>query len=463
MPRAQMSDVIVLIPGILGSVLRKDGRDVWNVSGGALVPALLTAGRNLNALTLGSDAGDPNVAQDGVTAPSLLADVHLIPGLWKIDGYTAIRDTLQARFAITPGQNYFEFPYDWRRDNRVAAKQLATKARGWLQQWRRDTGRRDARLILIGHSMGGLISRYFLEVLDGWRDTRVLFTFGTPYKGSLNALDALVNGIRKGPFGLVDLSALVRSLTSAYQLLPTYGCVEDAGTLRHVDAMALPNLDPAKTRDALAFHKEITDAVAVHATDQDYRERGYAKHAVIGIGQPTLQSARPDGAGVTMIEVRNGQDERGDGTVPRVSATPQEITDGTWGMFASTAHASLQNADATLEQLDGVLSGLSLRLDQIRAARLLPRTSFAIDVDDLYWQDEPVGLELQADGPIDATVTITSIADDRSVKVETVRLEPNVPKPLNVGVLPEGAYRATIAGTGRDEPATDVFAVMRRT
>ena len=36
-PRKAMRDVVVCIPGITGSVLRKDGRDVWNISGGALI------------------------------------------------------------------------------------------------------------------------------------------------------------------------------------------------------------------------------------------------------------------------------------------------------------------------------------------------------------------------------------------------------------------------------------------
>ena len=69
--------------------------------------------------------------------------------------------------------------------------------------------------------MGGLVSRYFLECLDGWRNTRVLVTFGTPFRGSLNAVSTLANGMKKkiGPVG-IDLSPLARSFTSIYQLLP---------------------------------------------------------------------------------------------------------------------------------------------------------------------------------------------------------------------------------------------------
>ena len=53
--------------------------------------------------------------------------------------------------------------------------------------------------------MGGLVSRYYLEVLGGWRDTRRLITFGTPYRGSLNAVDFAANGFSKF-FGLAQSS-----------------------------------------------------------------------------------------------------------------------------------------------------------------------------------------------------------------------------------------------------------------
>ena len=31
--KAPMKDLIIILPGILGSVLQKDGKDLWNVSG----------------------------------------------------------------------------------------------------------------------------------------------------------------------------------------------------------------------------------------------------------------------------------------------------------------------------------------------------------------------------------------------------------------------------------------------
>ena len=67
--------------------------------------------------------------------------------------------------------------------------------------------------------MGGLVSRYYLEVLEGWRDAKALFTFGTPYRGSPMALNFLANGYKNQ---FLDLTEVLRSLPSADQLLPIY-------------------------------------------------------------------------------------------------------------------------------------------------------------------------------------------------------------------------------------------------
>src|SRR5512132_3373558 len=85
--------------------------------------------------------------------------LFLIPYLWKIDGYTGLTKMLTDGFVIKPGRNYFEFAYDWRRDNRLAAKRLASESAGWLSHWRETSGKDDAKLVIVAHSMGGLVAR----------------------------------------------------------------------------------------------------------------------------------------------------------------------------------------------------------------------------------------------------------------------------------------------------------------
>ena len=58
MSRTPVSDVIVLLPGITGSVLQKDGRDIWALSGGAAVRALTSLGSSIMGLKLDDDDPD---------------------------------------------------------------------------------------------------------------------------------------------------------------------------------------------------------------------------------------------------------------------------------------------------------------------------------------------------------------------------------------------------------------------
>jgi hypothetical protein len=136
MAKLPAKDVVVLLPGILGSVLQRDGKDAWAMSKGALLRGLFSLGGSVKDLALDGDDPEQDDLGDGVTAPRLMPDLHLVPGLWKIDGYTKVRERLLDTFDFTEGKNWFDFPYDWRRDNRVAARHLAEQAPQWLKAWR---------------------------------------------------------------------------------------------------------------------------------------------------------------------------------------------------------------------------------------------------------------------------------------------------------------------------------------
>jgi hypothetical protein len=392
MARPKLGDIVVLLPGILGSVLQRDGKDIWAPSPGGVLRGLWTLGRSVKELQLASDPPDVDDLGDGVAATRLMPDVHIIPGLWGIDGYSAIAAMIASTFDLVPGRTFLELPYDWRRDNRVAARRLATVALPALHEHRKDNP--DAKLILIGHSMGGLVARYFLECLDGWRDTRMLITFGTPYRGSLNALGFLANGFTKkiGPFTVADLSALLRSLTSVYQLLPIYPCVEDGtGALTRVaEAQALPaGIDAARAHDAEhQFHRAIETAVAARVV-----ENPYLIHPVVGLTQPTLQSAKLAGDRLEMLRTYQGDDLDGDGTVPRASATPIEY-DGRRpdpAVYAPERHASLQNALSVQTQIRGLLAPIE-RPERFRDAR----GGLHLDLDDLHRAAEEIPVRVLA-------------------------------------------------------------------
>ncbi|MEO7725417.1 MAG: hypothetical protein ABIU29_12165 [Chthoniobacterales bacterium] len=382
-------DVVVFLPGITGSVLANArGQEVWNVSFGSVWRALASLGGSINDLKLSPD-GDPG----GVTAPRLIPGATIVPGLIKIDGYAQIEQYLIAQLGLIAGKTYHAFPYDWRLDNRVNARRLESQAGDWLKAWRAEYGTEDPKLVLIGHSMGGLVARYYLECLGGWKSTRTLVTLGTPHRGSLSAVDSLVHGVKKGfgPAGL-DLTPLLRSFPSLYQLLPTYPCIDAGGTQleRIADAAAaghLPEVREDWARDARAFHREIEDTQASNGRGSDYQEGRYRLAPLAGIDQPTYQSARFANGKVELLRSYQGEDLGGDSTVPRVSATPLEMEKENRELFAAEKHGSLQNSEVSLINLKGIITQPSIDFSRFRRGAPLTLT---LDLDDLVSPGEPL-------------------------------------------------------------------------
>ncbi|HYO53188.1 lipase/acyltransferase domain-containing protein [Archangium sp.] len=466
---AVIKDVVVLLPGLLGSVLERDGKEIWGLSGSAIFRALFSGAGSVKSLTLKSDSGG-ELADDGVEATALLPDTHLIPGLWKVDGYTRVAETLVSRLGLIPGANFFEFPYDWRRDIRFTAKRLASQAPRWLHAWRNSNGGSpDARLILVGHSMGGLVSRYFLECLGGWKDTRALITFGTPHRGSFMALQALALGFRKdlGPVNLFDLSEMVRSLPSSYQLLPIYPCVRmpDGRIVRPGEAQGIGQLDPVRAAQGLAFQREIESAMMANAKSSEYLERGYNLHPVVGTFQPTLQGVRLSASGaVEMLHGDpDGTDHGGDGTVPRVSALPLEERHQVRVMYSPTSHASLQNAFEVLAHVEGVLTGQDIDLNKYRPGtpERAPR-QLSLRIEDAYAHDEPVTVRVRPSAePVSLRAFISNVKTDQSFSTVLERDADG----FHVGTLPPlpaGLYRLSVKGGPEVIPVIDIFAVFHR-
>lgn len=442
MAKEPMRDIVVVIPGILGSALEKDGKTVWDMSAGAAIRALISLGKSVKTLTLDGDDPDADDLGDGVRPTRILPDLHLIPGLWKIDGYGAITKRLQKQFDLVPGENYFEFPYDWRRDNRVAGRLLRRQSHDWLTAWRDKSGNEDARLVLLAHSMGGLVSRSFLELEDGWSDTRTLVTFGTPYRGSLNAVDFVANGFKKkvGPFTVVDLTDMLRSLTSVHQLLPIYPCIDDgSGNLkRPTEAAGFPHLDPRKGEDALGFHRLIEAAVTEHGNDDAYRETGYRLEPIVGSDQPTLNSGRIDGDRIAMSQSIDGDRLLGDGTVPRPSAQPLEITDATDAVFSSQPHASIQNQAGILDHIAGLFTSSTLDLGRFRK----PDLRIGIETDDLWTANEGAEILIETNEP-DAAIDVVVTDADTGATVAEGATRDGEQRTVEVAGVPEGAYRVT--------------------
>ncbi|MGK7896784.1 MAG: lecithin--cholesterol acyltransferase [Xenococcus sp. (in: cyanobacteria)] len=518
--KTPLKDIVVILPGITGSVLQKDGQDVWGASKKALSEIIFTGGDVLQQLKLdredalqdavrenkpiqGAKAEDYEYG-DGIRAVRIVNDARILAGLIKIlDGYSKTSELITEKFDVENSKmaknfeviegdiyndghkpaNFYHFPYDWRRDNRINAKILNSLINKRLKAWREHSGNQDAKVILMAHSMGGLISRYHLEVLGGWQDCKALFTFGTPYRGSVNAVNSLANGLKKG---FVDLSEVMRSLPSVYQLLPIYSMLQVGDENKRIAEVAdLPHINQDMAQDALAFHREIESAVENNSKDSKYHEQ-FATVPFVGVQQPTLQSA----------ELKNGEIEvsrdlprimqgknldhlaDGDGTVPQISAFPIEFSDGEVleiVSFVAEKHGALQNQEDILLSLlkkfqlaetIGNIEDIRGRGDE-KARSIQVATGISLDLDDSYYQDEAITIKAQVNGDpsFDSLkATIECLSDTKAAL--NLDFEPDgkgfVIKPENIE-LGSGLYRITVQTDNIAENAPsavhDLFAV----
>lgn len=408
--KMNMKDIIVLIPGIMGSILQlRKGKNLWDTSN--IIWA--ASGLNTNLQNLKIQENDDYLIddlEDGVQATGLIRVPGVIGGLIKTDDYSSISNLITEEFNVTKGEihdnnpaNFFEFPYDWRRDNRVAARKLQQLIDNRLPQWREKTGNEKAKVIILAHSMGGLVARHYLEVLEGWQNCRALVTFGTPYRGAVNSVNYLANGHK---LGFADLTDIVRSFTSVYQLMPIYPMVKIGENYQRVsETQGIPHLDKKRAEEALAFHREIEQAVEKHQKDAQYlnSKDSYQIIPFVGCSQNTFQSVElVDGKIQTSYELPTINNQKldialaeGDGTVPRLSASPIELDGRLSVRYIVESHSCLQSNLQVFDDVIRLLEDTQNPNAPIRGELGLiqnQRATISLIIDDLYVASEPIEL-----------------------------------------------------------------------
>lgn len=303
---------LVFVPGLLGSRLRRRGdrKLLWP---GSSVLSWLPPGRWLDELSYSTgDMVPDGIVDEVVFVPPWVKQQcygRLIAALERF-GYHASRDGSPAADPAL-----YVFAYDWRQDNRQSAKELARAVRDWSRY------HPGAKAWIIAHSMGGLVSRWFIEKLGGEDLVQRLFLVASPWDGAPMALQVLFHGydvfLRKR-LGLFDVRGptrdFLRTLPSAYQLLPwKHDFLWDVSN-QPVDCFAaqgwLP--DPERQRllaDGRTFGSELGLASSVQTL------------CLFGRKQPTLTRGTVQyQAGAAWQDITWNVHTAGDGTVPERSA-----------------------------------------------------------------------------------------------------------------------------------------------
>lgn len=306
---------VVVVPGILGSQLgiarsRPLPNDVlW------LDPIDIQVGR---LGLLGLDAGAPIIPLGVVLYSHLKLRLHL----------------RAAGFAVTLHD------YDWRLGIEDTGASFAERLR--------ELGPR--RVVIVAHSMGGLLSRTALA-LPGTQHVERVVLLGTPNLGSFAPVQAL-----RGTYAVVRKIARLDSATTAerlteevfnsfpslYQMVPGS---DGKGTADLLDRGAWPDSGPA-LRAAL-FDRARRFREGLGPADRRFV-------AIAGVGQETVTAASKGRGGFVYTITR-----RGDGTVPADSAA----LDGAETYFANAAHSDLtRDAHVAAAIVDLLRTGSTKRL-----------------------------------------------------------------------------------------------------
>ena len=208
--RQRMGDVVILLPGILGSVLTRDGRCLGSLARRGGAGAVVARSEHPLAAARGPPARRDELG-DGVVASRLVPDVHLILVSGGIDGYSGISRMIHEQFDVVDGQTYLEFPYDWRRGTTVSPLGACARARRQDVASATTTQSRcqaDPRRPLHGRARGAVLPRVPRRLA---RHTAPRHVRHAVCRGSVNAVDFLVNGFEKrlGPLKVVDLTDLL--------------------------------------------------------------------------------------------------------------------------------------------------------------------------------------------------------------------------------------------------------------
>ena len=381
-------DLIIVIPGITGSALERDGQPVWDLSVASIAHGLARTQQVLDSMALPPTGNGPADERHALTPAGLIGGWHVWPGFWAGPGYGGLLRHLRA--AVPDPAQILPFPYDWRLSNVHTAALLKTFTEQAIAGRRKQTGT-EAGVIFVCHSMGGLIARYYLEVLGGREIATKLITLGTPYSGSVKAIRALTGSLTLPAPKITSkvstkVASVARTFPSVAELLPAYRCAHlspgaDPVLLHGAD---IPDLPSNLTAACRAFHDTLSAAVAANGPAP------YATYAFGGKNQPTDQSITVNAGRVAYNRHQRGTDHRGDGTVPHFSAVPPDWDSSGPGMFRAARHTPLAKDPVLLDALTDKINDLNL------GEVMRPPDELALDLPDVATPGQPFEITISA-------------------------------------------------------------------
>lgn len=345
-----LREAVVLLPGIMGSLLTS----VRGTTGLLWInPLLFLQGRSAYL----------ELNQDG--SRDACPEIEAVPaGLEKVT-YTKIGVALRRQTDL------YEFPYDWRRPISWNADLLHDSIEHWAD------GDHGKQFSLVGHSMGGLVSRAYLARHARVADRRIkhLIMHGTPHYGAAGAIENILMGNRMMSIAakLNEKNApqrLLLNLPSVYELLP-----------------APPSFFPSHRPYPASWDLYDASSWQLEGMRQDYLQSAQSFHKLLARADTQVQVTQIAGCNCeTIVDVqrtsRSGEapkyeiiyqeegPDAGDGTVPLWSAVLPTAT----MYYIQEVHRDLPKnkkvIDATLALIHGGRAVLPTSIPERKAGLL---------------------------------------------------------------------------------------------
>jgi pimeloyl-ACP methyl ester carboxylesterase len=328
-----LREAVVLLPGVMGSLLTS----IRGVTTLLWINPLLFLKGHSSYLEL-DDAGTHDLVPAIETAPLALEKMT----------YTKIGIALRRKVDL------FEFPYDWRRPIAWNAARLHE----CLERWAGDDP--DRQFTLVGHSMGGLVSRAYLACYpqESQRRVKHVIMHGTPHFGAAGAVANLIHGN-----SMMSLAAKLNSKNVTRRLLLNMPSVYEL-------VPAPPDLFPSHRPYPANWDLYHAGEWHLEGLRQDYLNSGAAFHKLLAESDPQVQLTQIAGCNLsTIVEMKRstgtggkpvfntvGKEtgpDAGDGTVPLWSA----LLPGATMYYVEEVHRDLpknkQIIRATLDLIHG--------------------------------------------------------------------------------------------------------------
>ncbi len=359
---------IIFVHGAAGSELDRGGTNLWPGSIGGVV-------NDSNAAMMALNSDGKTDCCGTVTATKVMRygagydlgflDAQFAPVYQGFYDYMA-REGYGYEEAAD-GRVFYDFVYDWRKDNRAATKSLDIKVNQVLKETKAD------KVILVGHSMGGIQIRLYMNDQKRAKKVGGVIFLATPHHGAPQVYWAYTYGYNFGNTKVSDtrMWEVMKNWPAGYQLLPDYPAIQDdeTGKFWTMDQQLGTNfysqqeyqhtIDSATGREAtyhpsagLPNKRFAKDALAFHQNDLGNSVKKYPGvkyYMVAGTGQPTVQYftaklvSRP-GFDLPILELKKVVSNNGDGTVPAAGAKIEGVDEfvtvvGEHGAIPSTPAA----------------------------------------------------------------------------------------------------------------------------